>query len=57
MWTTATRVPKRGCPLPVLDKVLRSEDSETLDKACKVLSIKVMWFSPSIFQVLTHPIL
>ena len=30
MWTTATSVPKQGCPPLVLDKVLRSEDSETL---------------------------
>ena len=39
MWTTATSVPKRGCPPLVLDKVLRSEDSETLDGVCKVLQI------------------
>ena len=30
MWTTATSVPERGCPPLVLDKVLLSEDSETL---------------------------
>ena len=30
MWTTATSVPKRGCPLLVLDKVLRSEDYKYL---------------------------
>ena len=35
MWTTATSVPKRGCPLLVLDKVLRSEDSETFAGVCK----------------------
>ena len=40
MWTTATTVPKQGCPLLVLDKVLQSEDSETLDWVCKVLPIK-----------------
>ena len=40
MWTTATSVPKRGCPPLVLDKVLWSEDSETLDGVCKVLPIK-----------------
>ena len=39
MGTTATSVPKRGCPPLVLDKVLRSEDSETLDEARKVLPI------------------
>ena len=42
MWTTATSVPKRGCPPLVLDKVLWSEDSETLDRVCKVLPIKGM---------------
>ena len=40
IWKTNTSVPKRGCPLLVLDKVLRSEDSETLDWVCKVLPIK-----------------
>ena len=35
MWTTATSVPKRGCPPLVLDKVLRSEYSETLARVCK----------------------
>ena len=42
MWTTATSVPKRGCPRLVLDKVLWSEDSETLDRLSKVLPIKGM---------------
>ena len=42
MWTTATSMPKQGCPPLVLDKVLRSEDSETLDGVCKVLPIKGM---------------
>ena len=42
MWTTAISVPKRGCPPLVLDKLLWSEDSETLDGVCKVLPIKGM---------------
>ena len=42
MWTTATSVPKRGCPPLVLNKVLRSEDSETLVRVSKVLPIKGM---------------
>ena len=40
MWTTATSVPKRGCPSLVLDKVLRSEDSETLARVWEVFPIK-----------------
>ena len=40
MWTTATSMPKRGCPPIVLDKVLWSEDSETLARVWKVLPIK-----------------
>ena len=42
MWTTATSMPKRGCPPIVLDKVLWSEDSETLDGMCEVLPINII---------------
>ena len=34
-YTTATSMPKRGCPPFELDKVLRSEDFETLARVCK----------------------
>ena len=56
MWTTATSVPKRGCPPLGLDKVLRSEDSETLAGVCKVLPIKGMVAQRVKIVILRQPV-